>query len=168
MTLSLFQRVCFQTGAHQTHLSCPRKRKISRAGTFVSMATSLRTNTIPLLSSADFDDREFLAVAIVLPRFFFFFFLFFYRRITFESDKTSLSRSFKIFLLGIMLTTLLERSTFQCCRGWGNGYTRYTFLVWLVLDSRFELINFGLATLGEINFRWKDIYLFDFEIYFGN
>lgn len=115
MTLSLFQRVCFQTGAHQTHLSCPRKRKISRAGTFVSMATSLRTNAIPLLSSADFDDRAFLLQSFFLV--FFLSFFFFYRRITFESDKTSLSRSFKIFLLGIMLTTLLERSTFQCCRG---------------------------------------------------
>lgn len=113
MTLSL-SRVCFQTGAHQTHLSCPRKRKISRAGTFVSMATSLRTNAIPLLSSADFDDRVFLLQSFFLV--FFLSFFFFYRRITFESDKTSLSRSFKIFLLGIMLTTLLERSTFQCCR----------------------------------------------------
>lgn len=99
MTLSLFQRVCFQTGAHQTHLSCPRKRKISRAGTFVSMATSLRTNAtaLPLLPLLDFDDRAFLAVAIVPPRFSSFFF---YRCITFESDKTSLSRSFKISLFG--------------------------------------------------------------------
>lgn len=122
MTLSLFQRVCFQTGAHQTHLSCPRKRRISRAGTFVSMATSSRTNACPSIL-ADFHET---CCCNLSPSFF-------YWRITFESDKTSLSRSFKTSCAD-HVNDVCKRKTMQFPVIYSNSWkwsTCYTFLLQL-------------------------------------